>query len=84
MKMAFEGLLAGIKFIVIGIISMLPTLPTVNISYLDGVFQALSVTDLIVNVKVLAVCLGVLFAFMSAQLIYGVIMWVVRKIPFLK
>lgn len=82
--MIVEGFLAVIKFIVNGLIAMLPTIPAVNISYLDGVFQVLSMTDLIVNVRVLAVCLGVLFIFMNAQLIWGVIMWVVRKIPSIK
>lgn len=82
--MIIEGLLAVIKFIVLGIINMLPTIPSFSISYLDGVFNVLSMTDLILNVRVMAVCLSILFVVTNAQLIYGVIMWVVRKLPFVK
>lgn len=82
--MIVEGFLAVIKFIVLGIINMLPTIPTINIGYLDGVFMALSMTGLLINVGVVATCIGVLFLVMNAQLIFGVIMWVVRKLPFVK
>jgi hypothetical protein len=82
--MIVEAILSVIKFIVQGIINLLPTAPSVSISYLDGVFMALSMTDLLINVKVLGVCICVLFVVTNARLIFGVIMWVVRKIPFLK
>lgn len=82
--MIIEGLLYVIKFIVLGIINMLPTMPSFSISYLDSVFNVLSMTDLILNVRVLAVCLSILFIVTNAQLIYGLIMWVVRKLPFVK
>ena len=82
-SMIIEAILAVIKFIVLGVISLLPTLPTIRIDYLDGVFQALSAADMVVDVRVLAACLAILFVFMNAKLIWSVIMWVVRKIPFL-
>lgn len=82
--MIIEAILAVIKFIVLGIINMLPSIPTIKIGFLDGVFMALSMTDLLIDVKVLAACLSVLFLVMNAELIFGVIMWVVRKLPFVK
>jgi hypothetical protein len=82
--MILEAILAVIKFIVIGIISLLPTIPKIQIDYLDGVFMALSSIDLIINLKVLAVCLALLFTSMHIQLLWSIIMWVVRKIPGIK
>lgn len=79
--MIVEAILNIIKFVIVGVISIFPKIPTMQFSYLDNVFQVLSVTDLIINVRVMAVCFGVLFAVLNAQLIWGVVMWVVRKIP---
>ena len=79
--MIVEAILFAIKFIVLGVISMLPTLPKVQIEYLDGIFMAVSTLDLIINLKVLAVCLALLFLSMHTSFIWSVIMWVVRKIP---
>lgn len=79
--MIVEAFLNVIKYLVLGVISVLPTIPKLEFSQLDGVFKMLSVTDLIIDVRVLAACLGVLILVVNIQLIWGVIMWVVRKIP---
>jgi len=79
--MIVEAFLSAIKLLVIGVISILPTVPKLDLSYLDGVFQVLSMADLVVNIRVFAGCLAVLFTFMNIELIWSVIMWCVRKIP---
>lgn len=79
--MIIEMFLNVIWLVLRGVIALMPTLPVVPLPLLDGVFKALSMTDLVVNVKVLASCLGILFLFSSIELIWGIIMWVVRKIP---
>ena len=79
--MIIEAFLAVLKFIIIGVISLLPALPQIRIDYLDGVFQALSTVDMVINIRVLASCLAILFLFMNVKLIWAVIMWVVKKIP---
>ncbi len=73
--------MAVIEFVVTGIISLLPTIPSFSISHLDGVFMAISTINAVIDLRVLSVCLVLLFLSMHIQLIWSIIMWVVRKIP---
>lgn len=79
--MIIEALLNGIRYVLRGVIAIFPTIPAFEFGSLDGVFQALSLTNLIIDIRVLALCFGVLFVFSFIELIWGVIMWVVRKLP---
>ena len=79
--MIIQALLSAIRFLVIALISLLPPIPTIRLDFLDGVFQLLSLTDLLVDVRVLASCIAVLLFVMNIQFFWGLIMWVVRKIP---
>jgi len=79
--MITEFLLNLVRFVIVGIITIFPTIPRIDLSFLDGVFMALSMVDLFINIGVVGVCLSVILVFMNIQLIWGIIMWVVRKIP---
>jgi len=79
--MIIEVLLSAVRFLAIALISLLPRVPTVRLDFLDGVFQALSLVDLLVDVRTLASCLAVLLVVWNIQFFWAIIMWVVRKIP---
>lgn len=79
--MIVEAILNAVRFLIIGIISLLPTIPVVQLDFLDGVFMLLSMADLLINVRVLASCLVTLILVMNIQFFWSLVMWVVRKIP---
>ena len=79
--MVVEAILNVIRFLLIGLIGLLPRVPTVNLDFLDGVFMLLSLTNLLVDVRVLAGCLATIFLVFNIEFFWGLIMWVVRKIP---
>ena len=79
--MIIEAFLNAVRFLVIGIISLLPTVPVVRLDFLDGVFMLLSLTDLLIDVRVLASCLVTLILFTNIKFFWSLVMWVVRKIP---
>ncbi len=79
--MILEALLTAIKYVLYGLIFLLPKMPTVRLDYLDGIFQLMSTADLLINVRVFGGCLVTLIVAMNIELIWGVIMWVVRKLP---
>ena len=79
--MILEAILTAIKYLLYGIIALVPTMPTVTLNALDGVFQVLSVADLFINIVVFGNCLVILIVALNIELIWAVITWVVRKIP---
>lgn len=76
---AICNVLAGL---VLGVIKLFPTLPKLDTSFLDGIIQVFSLIDTFVSLRVLSVCFTVYFTFMNIQTVWSVIMWVVRKLPF--
>ncbi len=79
--MIIEAIVTMLSNLVIGIINLFPTIPKIDTSGLDGLFGVLSLIDQFVSLTAVSVCFVVIFIFMNAQVIWGVIMWVVRKIP---
>jgi len=79
-----ETILNFLVGIVLGIIKLFPTIPKMNLDFLNWIIRMFSLVDLFVSLRVLSTCLVVIFVVMNARLIWSVIMWVVRKIPFLK
>lgn len=82
--MIVETILNFLVGIVLGIIKLFPTIPKMNLDFLNWIIRMFSLVDLFVSLRVLSTCLVVIFVVMNARLIWSVIMWVVRKIPFLK
>ena len=66
---------------VLGVIGLFPTIPPIDASFLDGVIQVFSLVDTFVSLKVVSACFVVIFLFMNIQVVWSIIMWVVRKIP---
>lgn len=79
--MIVEAICDFLGFLVLGIIDLFPTIPLIDTSGLDGVFNVVGLIDTFVSLKTVSACIVVIFIFMNAQLIWSVIMWVVRKIP---
>lgn len=72
-----------LKFFLLFIIGLFPKLP--DMSWLTGlitpVVSVIAKLDNFVDVGTLGLCVLVLLLFSGADLIWGVIMWVIRKIP---
>lgn len=79
--MIVEWIINGVAFVVLGVVNLFPTIPQIDTSYLDGVIQVISLVDTFVSVKVVAVCLALVFLLLNSRLVWSVIMWVVRKLP---
>lgn len=79
--MIIEAVFNIIALLILGIINLFPTFPVLDMSGLDGIFQALSLIDSFVSLKTVSICFVVIFIFMNIEVLWGVIMWVVRKIP---
>lgn len=79
--MIVEAFFNGIVSIILGIIKLFPTFPKVYTSGLDGIFMMLSMIDTFVSLKAVTSCFVIIFIFMNIQVVWSVIMWVIRKIP---
>lgn len=79
--MIIEAIFNVLAFLIIGFINLFPTVPKIKTDGLEGVFNILSLLDSFINLRVVSVCLVTIYVFMNAQIIWGIIMWVVRKIP---
>lgn len=81
--MILEGILNLVKGVLLFVISLFPVLP--DMSFLSqSVSDLLSLfvlIDSVVSVRLVGSCFSVLFIFTNVDLIWSVIMWVVRKIP---
>lgn len=81
--MIVELIMDLLKFFLLLIIGLFPKLP--DMSWLTGlitpVISVIAKLDSFVDVGTLGLCILILLLFSSADLIWGVIMWVVRKIP---
>ena len=82
--MIVEVILNPIFWIVRSIIGLFPALPMIQLDFLDDVVGAISLVHNFINLKVFAGCMVVILVLLNANLIWSVIMWVVRKIPGIK
>lgn len=71
------------KVFILFIVSLIPTLPNSDelANLVKPVFDLYLNIDTFINVQACMICLVCLFIFSNVQLIWGIIMWVVRKIP---
>lgn len=76
-------LMDAIRSVILFLIGLFPALPDMSslTEYFDPVFQLYGNVDSFISVKLLGVCVVFIFLFSNAEMIWGVIMWVVRKIP---
>lgn len=79
--MIVEALCSLIFALVKGVLSLFPSLPAIDTSGIDSVMRALSVLDTFVSLRMISYCFVTVFIFMNIEVFWGVIMWVVRKIP---
>lgn len=72
-----------LKLLILGIIALLPVLPDMSgvVSAISALSSVISAVDKWVDVRVVAVCIGVILAAYSVRFIWSIVMWVVRKIP---
>lgn len=81
--MILELVMNILKAFLLFIISLFPTIP--NVSWLTGylvpVANAIASVDCIVDVGAVCLCMSLLLVFSHIDLVWGIIMWVVRKIP---
>lgn len=79
--MIIEAILNAMFAVILGVVNLFPTLPKIEITFLDGIFQVFSLVDTFVSLKTVSYCLVTVFFFMNIEVVWSVIMWVVRKIP---
>lgn len=72
-----------LKTFVLFLISLLPSLPASDnlIEFVKPLFGIYSNLDSFISVGTCCFCLGLLFIFCNIEFIWGIIMWIVRKIP---
>jgi hypothetical protein len=78
-----EFIMNILKSFFLFVIGLFPALP--DMTGLAGsvapVAQVLGAVDHFVDLGVVAACVAALFVFANVEFIWGVIMWVIRKIP---
>lgn len=79
--MIFENIGNAFVSVVLGIIRIFPTIPTVDLSFLNSFIRVLSLVDTFVSLRILSASIAVIFVVMNIRTIWSVIMWVVRKLP---
>lgn len=81
--MIVEAILNLIKLFLLGVLSLFPSIPEMGWAsgVIGPVVQVFSAANHLIDLKVALLCLGAFFVFSNIQLIWGIIMWVIRKIP---
>lgn len=81
--MILELVMNVLKAFLLFIIGLFPVLP--DMSWLTGkispVIQLISGIDAFIDVGVFALCCSLLLIFSHVDLVWGIVMWVIRKIP---
>lgn len=72
-----------LKTFLLFIIGLMPSVPDVSglVSFINPVFSLLGGLNNFVSVSLVGTCLVILFVCMNIEFIWGIIMWVIRKIP---
>lgn len=81
--MILEFIMNIIKAFLLFIISLFPVLPDMTsfINLIAPIVEVLAQVNHLIDIRVLSACLVALILMANAELIWGVIMWVIRKIP---
>lgn len=80
--MALRMIMELIKALLLGLLSLIPELPSVDwAGSLDSIRNVLVSVNMFISLPVLGNCLLAVLVCYNARMIWSVIMWVVRKIP---
>ncbi len=81
--MIVEFLLDIVKAVLLFLIGLFPELPDMSsiVEFFDPLFQVYMQVDSFISVKLVAGCVIFFFILSNIEFIWGIIMWVVRKIP---
>ena len=81
--MILEFIMNIIKAFLLFIISLFPVLPDMTnfINLIAPIVEVLAQVNHLIDIRVLSACLVAMILMANAELIWGVIMWVIRKIP---
>lgn len=81
--MILEGILNLVKGVLLSVISLFPALPDMSFlsQSVSDLLNLFVLIDSVVSVRLVGSCFTALFVFTNIDLIWSVIMWVVRKIP---
>lgn len=80
--MVLKLIMELIKALLLGVLSLIPALPSVNWSgSLEAIRNVLVSVNMFISLPVLGNCLLAVLVCYNARMIWSVIMWVVRKIP---
>ncbi len=81
--MILEFIMNIIKAFLLFIISLFPVLPDMTsfINLIAPIVEVLAQVNHLIDIRVLSACLVAMILMANAELILGVIMWVIRKIP---
>ncbi len=81
--MLVKGIMELLKMFVLFLIGLVPELPDLSglKPSVDALFSCYSNLDSFIDVRTCFVCVLALLLAANAELIWAVIMWVVRKIP---
>lgn len=81
--MILELVMNVLKSFLLFVIGLFPSVP--NVSWLTGylvpVANVIASVDCIVDVGTVCLCMSLLLIFSHIDLVWGIIMWVIRKIP---
>ncbi len=81
--MLIETIMGWLKDFVLFLISLLPEIPDLSglKPFVDALFQCYVNLDSFISIRACCICVVALILIYNVQFIWGVIMWVVRKIP---
>lgn len=81
--MIVEFLLDIVKAVLLFLIGLFPELPDMSsiVEFFDPLYQVYMQMNSFISVKLVAGCVLFFFILSNIEFIWGIIMWVVRKIP---
>ncbi len=81
--MIVELILDVVKAVLLFLIGLFPELPDMSelLGFFEPVFELYLNVDAFISVKVLGSCVLFLIIFCNIEFIWGIVMWVLRKIP---
>lgn len=81
--MIIKLLMDLLKGLILFVIGLLPSMPDMSglLGSVEAVISVLLTIDSIISVRLVGTCLGILILIAQADLLWSMIMWVIRKIP---
>lgn len=81
--MILEFIMNVLKSFLLFVIGLFPSIPDASWLYgsLSPVVKVIASVDSFVDVGTVGLCLSLMLVFMHIDVVWGIIMWVIRKIP---